>query len=1604
MRSDSRKFYRLLAALIVAVAAAGVTHIDALRGAPALPAAFVAPATSAAALSFDAAEAPPDAATALKVHYNGTPCGSATFTVKVGNTVAGTFTPAYSCGCFYAAPQSFTFTDPAVLALLSSPTCTNISVTQANVSAYTSWIAFEIVRASGSEKVCLLDGANTNCTTTSSCSALQNRQNQTWSTNQPDLDSDGTIDSCDTDTDGDGIANASDNCPTIANPDQADTDGNQTGNACQPQLAAVPWLGSTSLAHQVYSGGSLTLQAVALSTAGQPLPLASATWDPGDGSSPVAVSALNSAALELTHVYIGANNQPFTATVSATDVNGNVYTDTFKVVIAPNSRDTKVNMAIDHGLWNLHKRMNRTTSDGQPSAYWTGYGHYHVAATASVVQAFEINNHRESGNAAEDPYVADVARGLRYILSEQHGILLRMDTPSQNGHVTDNNANGYGLVVYPTDHSSYITGQVMDAIVASGTPDKTAETGQTTYVRGRKYKDLIQDLLDGYSWGMADDTGGWHYQYQGITGNNDTSASHWWAIGVLAAEQWGLDAPAWVKTIQRTVGIPRMQDLNNPSDTSRYGRFGYTNDSNPIWDDGTNVTAAGLILMNADDMAQTDPRFVAAAAYLNARYTSSNGNLYTMYQLTKAMRTALDATGATAPITLLNGTTDWYAGYADRLIANQNAAGAFTSVGGEATYYIIGDLASSWALIILTPSLFSLPPTAACTANPAELGTHGGTVTFSAAGSSHPDPDETIVSYSWNFADGSPAASGVSVAHDFTQPATFPTTRGVQVTVTDSQGLSSTATCPVTIVDTDVTPNAVAGGPYSICIGQPVTLDGSASTDDGVIVSYAWDLVAPINFTAVDATGAVVTLTPAQLAALGLGVGTHDIGLRVTDDFPKVGSAFTTLTIKAITDPSCNQPPAALDDTATTFSGTPVTIAVLSNDSDPNAGDTLAVTGTSDGPSNGGAVVNVSGTITYTPNLGFAGTDTFQYAIDDGHGATDTALVTITVNKRLATVTAGSGTKVYGAADPVLAPTSSGFLAGDGIVVVMTARDPGENVGTYGTHASASGAELANYAVTYTNGTLTITPATPVAVATGGTFTYDGEPHGGACTVTGVGNDALTGTIGYDPGPGGPVAAGTYTVTCDYAATQNYAAASATATMTIDRAAATVTAGSGTKVFGTADPTLTPTATGFLAADGVVVSNAPRDPGEDVAVYATHASASGGALGNYAVSYVDGTLEITKAAATAVATGGTLTYDGQAHPGTCTVTGVNNDVLDGTIGYTPGPGAPVAAGTYTVTCDFAGNSNYQPASGTATITINALTATVTAGSGSKVYGAADPVLTPTSTGFLPSDAIAVTQTARDTGENVGSYATHATATGAALGNYDVTYTDGTLAISPALLTVTANNVSRHYGTPNPPLTVSYTGFVFGQNESVLGGALLVTTDAAQNSPVGTYAIVPSGLTSPNYAIAFADGTLTVTNEAPVCTAAAPSVSVIWPPNHQWVPVALNGATDADADALTIAVVSIFQDEAVGSGGSGNTGPDGQGVGTSTAQVRAERAGDPKQPGDGRVYHITFSATDAAGGSCTATVQVSVPHDQSARSQPAVDGGALFDSTIAVPRR
>jgi hypothetical protein len=181
------------------------------------------------------------------------------------------------------------------------------------------------------------------------------------------------------------------------------------------------------------------------------------------------------------------------------------------------------------------------------------------------------------------------------------------------------------------------------------------------------------------------------------------------------------------------------------------------------------------------------------------------------------------------------------------------------------------------------------------------------------------------------------------------------------------------------------------------------------------------------------------------------------------------------------------------------------------------------------------------------------------------------------------------------------------------------------------------------------------------------------------------------------------------------------------------------------------------------------------------------------------------------------------------------------------------------------------------------------------------------------------------------------------------------------------------------------------------------GVLVATITAPVTADGVSTAVLEEGLLSGAYTIEitvtggfFSSPVISVelqisTNNQPVCSLAVASPDLLWPPNHMFVPISVIGVTDLDGDLLTITIDSIFQDEPVG---KGVHSPDGKGIGTSIAEVRAERNAQK----NGRVYHIFFTASDGQGGFCSGEVLVGVPVNMGNKKVP-IDDGALYDSTI-----
>jgi hypothetical protein len=301
--------------------------------------------------------------------------------------------------------------------------------------------------------------------------------------------------------------------------------------------------------------------------------------------------------------------------------------------------------------------------------------------------------------------------------------------------------------------------------------------------------------------------------------------------------------------------------------------------------------------------------------------------------------------------------------------------------------------------------------------------------------------------------------------------------------------------------------------------------------------------------------------------------------------------------------------------------------------------------------------------------------------------------------------------------------------------------------GTYTVQAVFPGStdyKTASAQTTFVISVLTLPKPTVNVTDAGGT--YNGQPFPATATVAGTNGQpgsTLEGvglTLDYqqldsmgqmikDLGATAPSAAGSYQVTASFPGSTDYQAASATTPFTISQKAASVTPAASGKVYGSADPALTSTLSGFVASDNVTATYS-RTAGETVLGGPYTISALLGptsVLGNYNITYNTAVFTITPATPTVKVTDAGGTANGQPFPATATVAGVIPGVdatpaatLEGiglTLTYyagstpsgTPLSGAPSAPGTYTVQAVFPGSADYKSTNNQTTFVISAAT-------------------------------------------------------------------------------------------------------------------------------------------------------------------------------------------------------------------------------------------------------------------------------------------------------
>lgn len=204
-------------------------------------------------------------------------------------------------------------------------------------------------------------------------------------------------------------------------------------------------------------------------------------------------------------------------------------------------------------------------------------------------------------------------------------------------------------------------------------------------------------------------------------------------------------------------------------------------------------------------------------------------------------------------------------------------------------------------------------------------------------------------------------------------------------TISDGKGGKDTATVTVNIAAVNDSPDAIddtANTDEDTAVDIDVLANDTDVDNDTLTVT---GFIQPSHGSVVVNADGTVKYTPAANWN-----GTDTFMYVISDGNGQSDIATVTVTVNAV-----NDAPKAEDDTATTDEDSAVKISVLANDTDVE-NDLLSVVDVTD-PSHGTVVINADGTITYTPDANWFGTDVFTYTIMDTHEASSTATVTVTV-------------------------------------------------------------------------------------------------------------------------------------------------------------------------------------------------------------------------------------------------------------------------------------------------------------------------------------------------------------------------------------------------------------------------------------------------------------------------------------------------------------------------------------------------------------------------------------------------------------------------------
>ena len=471
----------------------------------------------------------------------------------------------------------------------------------------------------------------------------------------------------------------------------------------------------------------------------------------------------------------------------------------------------------------------------------------------------------------------------------------------------------------------------------------------------------------------------------------------------------------------------------------------------------------------------------------------------------------------------------------------------------------------------------------------------------------------------------------------------------------------------------------------------------------------------------------------------------------------------------------------------------------------------------------------------------------------------------LTITKAPLTITAKSYTIKQGETLPTFEAEYSGFKNSETSSVLATqptitcSASSSSAPGTY--DIVVSGADAANYSITYVKGTLTITQADKVAVAANSYVRLYGEanPTFGYYSF----GASLSGTPSITCAATDTSPVGEYNIVASPGSVTNNNVVYVNGKLAIIKAPLTITAKSYTIKQGETLPTFEATYEGFknsetssvLTTQPIITTTATStsEPGTyDIVV-------SGAAATNYDITYVKGTLTITQADPVTVVAKSYSRQYGEANPAfDYTSSGA---ALSGTPTITCDATATSPVGDYPIVIAKGNVTNYNDTYVNGKLTITKAPLTITAKNFVIKQGEALPTFEIEYSGFKNGETSSVLTTQPTITCSASSSSAPGTydivVSGADASNYSITYVKGTLTITEAdKVVVAAYSFVRLYGDANP--TFGY--FTFG---AALSGEPSITCEATATSPVDEYDIVPSKGTITNYNVTYVNGELMI---------------------------------------------------------------------------------------------------------------------------------------------